>query len=139
MNTPIVPRIVVAVTGSLDAATLPRWRQRLEDAVTAVPAHLVVDLTRCGTVDETGVALLADAHRTVSSGDGGRLTLRGLSLPLCVLLQAAQLDDILQHADRPSGYRPRHRRQRHRARQTASQRQSDELRWWLAPTTDGAR
>ena len=64
MTTPIVPRIQVVVTGSLNAATLPRWRRLLDDAVAAMPAHLVVDLTGCADVDHAGTALLARCPRT---------------------------------------------------------------------------
>ncbi|MEV0131043.1 STAS domain-containing protein [Dactylosporangium sp. NPDC050688] len=126
---PIVPRIVVVVTGLLDAATLPRWRQRLEDAVTAVPAHLVVDLTGCAGVDQAGTALLAAVHERLWA-TGGRLTLLGMN---------PRLDQVPPQAPTPAGYRPRHRRQWQRARQPADQRQSDELRRWPAPTTGGAR
>ena len=129
MSTPIAPRIVVAVTGSLDAAALPRWRQRLEDAVTADPAHLVVDLTGCTGVDQAGTALLATVHERLWA-TGGRLTLRGMN---------PRLDQVPPPAPAPSGYRPRHRRQWQRAQQPTGQRQSDEVRWWPAPTTDGAR
>ena len=131
------PVVEIVVTDALDTSAVDRNHSVIEHAMATGPAHLIVDLTRCSTVDQAGVALLADVHRTVS-GNGGQLTLRGLSMPLCVLLQSARLDDILHDADRPSGYWPRHRRRRRRARQIASERQCDELRWWLAPATERA-
>ena len=99
MTTPIVPRIQVVVTGSLNAATLPSWRRLLDDAVAALPAHLVVDLTGCTDVDHAGTALLARGHERMGA-IGGRLTLRGMNL---------RLDRVPPQAPTPAGYRPKHR------------------------------
>ncbi|MDG6108711.1 STAS domain-containing protein [Dactylosporangium aurantiacum] len=100
MTTPIVPRVVVVITGPLDAATLPRWQPRLEAAVTAGPAHLVIDLTGCTGVDEAGTAVLAAVHERLWA-IGGRLTLRGMN---------PRLDQVPPRAPTPPGYRSKHRR-----------------------------
>jgi anti-anti-sigma regulatory factor len=99
VTTPIVPRVQVVVTGSLNAVTLPRWQRLLDDALAAVPAHLVVDLTGCADVDQAGTALLAGVHERMWA-IGGRLTLRGLN---------PRLDQIPPQAPTPAGYRPKHR------------------------------
>ncbi|MDG6110388.1 STAS domain-containing protein [Dactylosporangium aurantiacum] len=99
MTTPIVPRIQVVVTGSLNTATLTHWRRLLDDAVATRPAHLVVDLTGCTDVDHTGTALLAGVHERMWA-IGGRLTLRGMN---------PRLDLVPPQAPTPAGYRPKHR------------------------------
>lgn len=99
MTTPIVPRIQVVVTGSLNAATLTHWRRLLDDAVAARPAHLVVDLTGCTGVDHVGTALLAGVHERMWA-IGGRLTLRGGN---------PRLDQVPPQVPTPAGHRPKHR------------------------------
>ena len=68
--------VVVDVCGDLDLATVARMRERLEDAMSARPDHLVVDLSACGFVDASALAMLLEAHRRTSRA-GGLLTLRG--------------------------------------------------------------
>ncbi len=66
----------VVVTGALDVTTLPRVRDRLEQALAGRPDRLVVDLTDCTFVDASALALLLDVHRRASR-IGIVLTLRG--------------------------------------------------------------
>ncbi|MDG6110389.1 STAS domain-containing protein [Dactylosporangium aurantiacum] len=125
----------IAVTDGLDADSVRRNLRLIEKMIAMRPAELIIDLTRCGTVDQAGVALLTDLHRTLRDG-GGQLTLRGLSMQVYQVLRSERLEEVLQSADRPSGYRPRHRSARQRSRQMASDQQSEDLRWWRAPTTE---
>jgi anti-anti-sigma factor len=73
---PAPPTVGLAVTGPLDVTTLPRVRERIEQALADRPARLVVDLTACTFVDASALAVLLDAHRQLSR-TGGVLTLRG--------------------------------------------------------------
>ncbi len=66
----------VAVTGALDVTTLPRVRDRLEQALAERPGRLVVDLSACTFVDASALAVLVDLHRRMCR-TGGVLTLRG--------------------------------------------------------------
>ena len=68
--------VTVAVTGALDVTTLPRVRERLEQALAGRPARMVVDLSACTFGDASALALLLDVHRRLSR-TGGVLTLRG--------------------------------------------------------------
>ena len=68
--------VTVAVTGALDVTTLPRVRDALEQALTARPSRLVVDLSACSFVDASALAVLLDLHRRMCR-TGGVLTLRG--------------------------------------------------------------
>ncbi|MEV4139910.1 STAS domain-containing protein [Dactylosporangium sp. NPDC049742] len=135
VSTEADPAVEIIVTDALDGPSVRRNLSVIESTVAMEPTHLILDLTRCGTVDEVGAAFLADLHRTVGDS-GGRLTLRGLSMPLCLQLQSAQLEEVLLATDRPPGYLPRHRVPRRRSRRAARERQVQELRWWQAPAAD---
>lgn len=130
------PVVEIIVTDALDEKAVHRNLQLVENMIALHPARLVVDVRRCATVDEAGGTLLADLHRRVRSG-GGRFTLRGLSAQLCQSLLSARLHEVLETAEAPTGYRPRHRRSRQQNRNAARERQSDDLRWWHAPTIAG--
>jgi anti-anti-sigma regulatory factor len=127
--------VEITVTDALDEGSVRRNLRLIERVIAMRPANLIVDLSRCSAVDQAGAALLADVHRTVGDG-GGQLTLCGLSMQLYLPLRSARLEEILQTADRPSGYRPRHRRARQRSRPVGSEQQSEDLRWWRAPMTE---
>jgi anti-anti-sigma factor len=71
-----LPAVTVTVVGALDATTLPRVRDELEQAVTRRPARLVVDLSACTFIDASALAVLLDLHRRLSR-TGGVLSLRG--------------------------------------------------------------
>ncbi|MEV0132542.1 STAS domain-containing protein [Dactylosporangium sp. NPDC050688] len=128
--------VEITVTDALDGPAVRHNLSVIESTVAMRPTQLILDLTRCRSVDTVGAAFLADLHRTVGDS-GGRLTLRGLSMPLLLELQSAQLEDVLMTTDRPLGYLPRHRMPQRRSRQAARERQVQELRWWQAPTADG--
>jgi anti-anti-sigma regulatory factor len=113
--------VEITVTDALDEDSVHRNLGLIEKMIAMHPANLIIDLSRCSAVDQAGAALLADVHRTVRDG-GGQLTLRGLSMHLCLALRAARLEEILQAADRPADYRPRHRKARQRPTQVASER-----------------
>ena len=55
----------VAVEGEIDIATSPRLISVLNDAVARSEYPIVVDLTKVGFMDSTGLALLLNAHRRV--------------------------------------------------------------------------
>ena len=129
------PIVEITVTDALDEDSVRRNLGLIEKMIAMRPALLIIELSRCSTVDQAGAALLTDVHHTVRGG-GGQLALRGLSMQLYQLLRSERLEEILQTADRPSGYRSRHRRVRQRSRQVASEQHSEDLRWWRAPTTE---
>jgi anti-anti-sigma factor len=87
------PVIEVLVDDELDIATLPRLRERLEDALSLRPARLVVDLRDCTFLDAQAMTVLLDVHRQAWR-QGGLLTLRGCT-PQCLrLLSLAGLLDV---------------------------------------------
>lgn len=67
-------RLVVHVTGELDLATAPAFRQAVVGAIGAETADVVVDLTACDFVDSVGVGLLLGVLKRART-HGGRLVL----------------------------------------------------------------
>lgn len=82
--------VVVDVCGDLDLATVARVRERLEEAMSSRPDHLVVDLSSCGFIDASALAMLLEAHRRTCRS-GGLLTLRGCSPRVLRLLSLTGL------------------------------------------------
>ena len=86
------PLVEIVVTDELDATTVPRLSDRLEDALRMRPERLVVDLAGCGFADATALTLLLDVHRRARR-QGGALVLRA---PSARVLRAITLTG-LQH------------------------------------------
>jgi anti-anti-sigma factor len=57
---------VISVTGEIDIASAPRLITGLNDAVGNCEFPVVVDLSRVGFMDSTGLALLLNAHRRLA-------------------------------------------------------------------------
>ena len=62
---------LLLVEGELDIATAPRLISVLNEAVQDVLHALVVDLSKCGFMDSTGLALLINAHRRLTRRSKG--------------------------------------------------------------------
>ena len=88
----------VDVAGDLDVAAVPRMREQLHAALADRPARLVVDLTQCGFVDASALAMLLDVHRRAWRY-GGVLTLRGCSPRVLRLLSLTGLRRVFDLED----------------------------------------
>ncbi len=88
---------VLAVEGTLDLATVARVRGQVEDLLGTRPTRLVVDLTDCGFVDASALAMLLEAHRRMAR-NGGVLTLRGCSPRVLRLLSLTGLRRVFDVA-----------------------------------------
>ena len=88
----------VDVVGDLDHAAVPRMRERLHASLAGKPARLVVDLTQCGFVDASALAMLLDVHRRACRY-GGVLTLRGCSPRVLRLLSLTGLRRVFDLED----------------------------------------
>src|SRR5918999_5515527 len=62
---------LLLLEGELDIATAPRLISVLNEAVQEVLHSLVVDLSKCGFMDSTGLALLINAHRRLTRRSKG--------------------------------------------------------------------
>lgn len=103
----------VAVEGEIDIATSPRLITVLNDAVARSDHPIVVDLTRVGFMDSTGLALLLNAHRRVVRRGHGFAVICPLG-PLQRVFEVTDMVETLQvHFDRESAVeaavRPRQR------------------------------
>ena len=90
--------VTVEVVGDLDLASVARVRETLHDALSVKPQQLVVDLSRCGFVDASALAMLLDVHRRAWRGDGV-LTLRGCSPRVLRLLSLTGLRRVFDLAE----------------------------------------
>ncbi len=94
---PAPATLTIAVTGALDVTTLPRVRDRLEQALAARPARLVLDLSACTFVDASALAVLLDLHRRMCR-TGGVLALSGCSSRVLRLLSLTGLRRVFDLA-----------------------------------------
>jgi anti-anti-sigma factor len=96
-----VPAVTVEVCGDLDLPTVARVREQLDDALSCRPTRLVVDLSRCGFVDASALAMLLEVHRRMAR-TGGVLTLAGCSTRVLRLLSLTGLKRVFDLADEPA-------------------------------------
>ncbi len=61
---------VLAVSGEVDVATVPRLREQLHGLVAGGSRRIVVDLERVDFLDSTGLGVLVGALKRVRSNDG---------------------------------------------------------------------
>ncbi len=92
------PVVVVEVVGDLDLASVARVRETLFDALSVKPGQLVADLTLCGFVDASALAMLLEVHRRAWRS-GGVLTLRGCSPRVLRLLSLTGLRRVFDLAE----------------------------------------
>ncbi len=73
-----VPLVVVVVTDpQLHADATARLQSQLEEVLRVRPARIVVDMSRCATVDAASLRILLDVHCRLRRVDA-TLTLRGV-------------------------------------------------------------
>jgi anti-sigma B factor antagonist len=61
----------VSVDGEIDISTAPRLLGVLNKSVVEAPSSVVIDLTKVGFMDSTGLALLINAHRRLNRRQKG--------------------------------------------------------------------
>lgn len=66
---------VLAVSGEVDVATVPRLRELLHSLVAQGRTKIVVDLDRVDFLDSTGLGVLVGALKRVKGAEGGVLRL----------------------------------------------------------------
>ena len=86
--------IVVAVIGEVDIATAPLLWERLEGEILTRPSRLVLDLSRMGFIDSTGLTVIIRAHKRLGCCDG-TLVLRSPTRPVARVLTVSGLDQVL--------------------------------------------
>ncbi|MCY3634732.1 MAG: STAS domain-containing protein [bacterium] len=89
---------VLTVTGEIDMATAPRFRQRLLAVISAGVQNVVIDLSGVDFIDSTGLGVLMGAAKRVRSTGGDiRLVMSGSRL--AELIELTRLDRVLDVFD----------------------------------------
>jgi len=96
------PLVEIVVNAELVATTVPRLRDRLEDALRMRPERLVVDLAGCPFADATALALLLDVHRKARR-QGGLLVLRAPSPRVLRAITLTGLQNVFTREPGPAG------------------------------------
>ncbi len=82
---------VVLVEGELDQASVPAVRETIEAAIEDLRAGLLIDLSRCGFIDSSGLSLLVDARRRLGD-DSARFGVCSPSAEVRRLLELTGID-----------------------------------------------
>lgn len=90
---PLPKGVCLAVEGQVDMHTSPELRGRLRESLDRRASPIVVDLTRVGFIDSSGLATLIEALQAVGRY-GGRLRLCGLSPAVKNLFKLSNLISI---------------------------------------------
>ena len=89
---------ILTVTGEIDMATAPRFRQRLLAVISAGAQNVVIDLSGVDFIDSTGLGVLMGAAKRVRSAGGDiRLVMAGSRL--AELIELTRLDRVLDVFD----------------------------------------
>ena len=88
----------MTVTGEIDMATAPRFRQRLLALISGGAQNVVIDLSGVDYIDSTGLGvLMGGAKRVRSAGGDIRLVITGSRL--ADLIELTRLDRVLDMFD----------------------------------------
>jgi anti-sigma B factor antagonist len=85
--------VLLAVEGQVDMHTSPELRGKLREALERKSAPIVVDLTKVGFIDSSGLATLIEALQAVGKY-GGKLRLFGLAPAVRNLFKLSNLISI---------------------------------------------
>lgn len=89
---------VVAVGGEIDVYTAPQLRSRLDEQIAAGRTRLVIDLSRVGFMDSTGLGVLVGRLKLIRSHEGA-LRLVCDSDRILKVFQITGLDKVFQIFD----------------------------------------
>jgi len=89
---------ILTVTGEIDMATVPRFRQRLLGVIGAGAQSVVIDLSGVDFIDSTGLGVLMGAAKRVR-GSGGDIRLVRTGSRLSELIELTRLDRVLDVFD----------------------------------------
>ncbi len=90
--------MLLAVEGQVDMHTSPELRGKLRETLERKASPIVVDLTKVGFIDSSGLATLIEALQAVGKY-GGRLRLFGLSPAVKNLFKLSNLISIFDIRD----------------------------------------
>jgi anti-sigma B factor antagonist len=85
--------IRLAISGALDALTVPEVRAVLDAVAAARPHRVVIDLSELTILDSSGVGAIVSLYKRIKVHDGTVSIVRVHGQPLLVL-QALELDRV---------------------------------------------
>ena len=92
--------VVVAVDGQLIVGNRQELKQRILDALEAGDRKFLVDFTRTGYIDSSGLGVLVSLSKKIRD-QGGDLRLAGLNEDLKTLFELTKLDTLFGISDSP--------------------------------------
>jgi anti-sigma B factor antagonist len=92
--------VVVAVDGQLIVSNRQELKQRILDALEAGDRKFLVDFTRTGYIDSSGLGVLVSLSKKIRD-QGGDLRLAGLNEDLKTLFELTKLDTLFGISDSP--------------------------------------
>jgi anti-sigma B factor antagonist len=86
---------VVALDGEIDLHVSPRVALSLNQAIKNKPTKLVVDLSKVGYIDSSGLAVLIEAMQSVEEY-GGIFAIAGMQETVRSIFEIARLDQVFR-------------------------------------------
>jgi anti-sigma B factor antagonist len=93
--------VVVEVDGQLIVGNRQELKQKVLDALEAGDRKFLIDFTRTGYIDSSGLGVLVSLSKKIRD-EGGDLRLAGLNEDLKTLFELTKLDTLFAIADTPS-------------------------------------
>jgi anti-sigma B factor antagonist len=93
--------VVVAVDGQLIVGNRHELKQKVTEALEAGERKFLVDFTKTGYIDSSGLGVLVSLSRRIREADGD-LRLAGLNDDLRTLFELTKLDTLFNIADTPA-------------------------------------
>ena len=90
--------VVVTVDGQLIVGNRHELRQKITEALEAGDRKFLVDFTKTGYIDSSGLGVLVSLSRRIREADG-ELRLAGLNEDLRTLFELTKLDTLFNIAD----------------------------------------
>lgn len=92
--------VVVAVDGQLIVGNRQELKQQILDALEAGDRKFLIDFTRTGYIDSSGLGVLVSLSKKIRD-QGGDLRLAGLNEDLKTLFELTKLDTLFAISDTP--------------------------------------
>src|SRR5512147_408719 len=90
--------VVVAVDGQLIVGNRQELKQKILDALEAGDRKFLIDFTRTGYIDSSGLGVLVSLSKKIRD-QGGELKLAGLNEDLRTLFELTKLDTLFAISD----------------------------------------
>jgi anti-sigma B factor antagonist len=92
--------VVIEVDGQLIVGNRQELKQKVLDALEAGDRKFLVDFTRTGYIDSSGLGVLVSLSKKIRD-EGGDLRLAGLNEDLKTLFELTKLDTLFSISDSP--------------------------------------